>query len=113
MVRVLTCAVFASAVLAIACHAQEISYYNLGLLRQPSAALDRAYLGITATHGTNIVGLEAGTNIVFSTNSGILKINVSSTPSPGVTTNLDVVSPNQTNTLQFADGLLTNVVAVP
>jgi hypothetical protein len=70
----------------------QVSYYNQGLLRQPDAATDRAYLGITNWSGiffaTNLSGILPGTNVFFTTNgSGHLIINASNTVS-GAGTNL-------------------------
>lgn len=39
--------------LSLSAHAQSISYFNQGLLRQPSAEADRNYLGV---YGSNITG---------------------------------------------------------
>lgn len=72
---------------AVTVAAQQISYYNEGLLRQPSAAADRAYLGIT-----NGVGF----------------------PTNGLTTNFFVIfGDTTTNMLSFVDGLLVAINPPP
>lgn len=100
--------------------AQTVSYYNEGLLRQPSAAADRAYLGITNAAGLpgpigpqgpqGIQGIQGvpgadGTNGANGTNATF----------SGLTTNVSFLSVSgATNTLYFTNGLLTAMfVAAP
>ena len=70
--------------------AQTISYFNYGLLRQPSAAADRAYLGI---NGTNSGGTEVSVSwpLLASTN-GTDPILVSLSFDQGFTNGLATVS---------------------
>lgn len=74
--------------LGAACLAQQVSYFNQGFLRQPSAAADRAYLGIT--------------------NGG------AAFPTNGLTTNFFVIFGDaSTNMLSFVDGLLVAINPPP
>lgn len=83
--------------LAFACEALSqdigyVSYYNRGLLRQPSAERDRAYLGLSTYTLTVSSGFAVGTNI-------------------GLTTNINVIiAGGTTNQLKFTGGILTGVV---
>lgn len=79
----------AMALLAVApVVAQQVSYFNQGFLRQPSAAADRAYLGIT--------------------NGG------AAFPTNGLTTNFFVIFGDaSTNMLSFVDGLLVAINPPP
>ena len=57
--------------------AQTISYFNSGFLRQPDAATDRAYLGITGGGGnTNLIANYFTTNNVtpFSLTNGFIDV---------------------------------------